>query len=121
MKTEIEKMSAGSILDGSCHCTHVTYLNDRLTELETIVKNARAPTYGQPTGGVHGGIAPRADEASHAETPGATHQDWNMFTPLRERPLGMISGSAPYKNIMDDKLMANTDYMYDGNESSVWT
>ena len=86
MKTKIENMSAVNILDGSCHCIHVTYLNDRLTELGAIVKNARAPTYGQPTGGVHGGIAPRADEASHAEAPGARPQDWNMPPPVGTFP-----------------------------------
>jgi hypothetical protein len=26
----------------------------------------------------------------------------------------MLAGAPPYKNIMDDKLMANADYMYDG-------
>ena len=28
----------------------------------------------------------------------------------------MIAGSAPYKNIMDDELMSNTDYMHDGSK-----
>jgi hypothetical protein len=124
MKTQLELMTAGNRYEGSCHCIHVTYLNDRLIELEEVVKKLRtpsavtpgfAPGFGsQPPGGVHGGLAPHADEATRAETPGI----WNMFSPLRERSLGMIAGAAPYNNIMDDKLMANTDYMYDGTKGS---
>ena len=65
---------------------------------------------------MHGSYASRDDEAVRADVPGVKPQDWNMYAPLRERSLGMISGAPPYKNIMDDKLMANTDYMYDGSK-----
>ena len=39
-----------------------------------------------------------------------------MFTPLQERSLGMMTGTPPYKQLMDDKLMSNTDYMFDGDK-----
>ena len=46
MKAQMGVMTAGNRYAGSCHCIHVTYLNDRLTDLEETMNNSR--TTGMP-------------------------------------------------------------------------
>ena len=113
MKTQLSVMTAGNRLDGSCHCIHVTYLHDRLVDLEAMVARMRTPGGGHTSEGTR---PPHAYEAGRAETSPDTPQEWNMFSPLRERSLGMMCGAPPYKQLMDDKLMSNADYMFDGNK-----
>ena len=51
MKTQLSVMTAGNRLDGSCHCIHVTYLHDRLVDLEAMVARMRASGGGHTSEG----------------------------------------------------------------------
>ena len=109
--------------NGTCHCSHVTELMGnhaghaaRLTALEAA--RGRAPLIGSAdrafTGGVTGGIAPPSEEAKRAEAP------WAHDEPLKVRPLGNMAGEKwEGRQLFDDKLMVQPEYMFDGVKGGV--
>ena len=89
MKAQMDIMTAGNRREGDCHCVHVTYLHDRLVDLEALVSRMRTgghqgrDTQADTGRGAHGaggtvGLGPEAGPQQAAPP-----SEWNMFSFLR--------------------------------------
>ena len=91
MKVQMEQMTAGNRLQGDCHCIHVTYLNDRLVDLEALVSRMRTGGHqGRDTQGAHGADAQQGPVVARLVLQGTASQQHR-----RSGTCSLLCGSDP--------------------------